>query len=141
MEPETPACELHHLLREADTEPPELQQGEGQGRASVPIVLVLLRWHSCTHVCPSQMFRPCASQVIAKRALACAPGFNCQSTCNMLWSLATGGSRPRGALLDALAARFQSLLGDASAQQMGARMRATERLIMLYTGQEVKATS
>ena len=56
------------------------------------------------------------------RALACASDFNCQSTCNMLWSLATGGSRPRAALLDALAARFQAVMSGASAQQMGAAL-------------------
>ena len=65
-------------------------------------------------------------QVVVKRALACACDFNCQSTCNMLWALATGGSRPRKALLDALAARLQAVMCGASAQQMGAHQRTTQ---------------
>ena len=59
------------------------------------------------------------AQVIADAALGCAADFSCQSTCNMLWSLATGGSKPRAALLDALASRLHALMDGASAQQMG----------------------
>ena len=60
-----------------------------------------------------------AAQVVADAALGCIADFSCQSTCNMLWSLATGGSRWRAALLDALACRLHALMDGASAQQMG----------------------
>jgi hypothetical protein len=78
------------------------------------LCIVRLPLHTATHFA--------LEQVMVRRALACASDFNCQSTCNILWSLATGGSRPRAALLDALAARFQAVMGGASAQQMGAAL-------------------
>jgi len=59
------------------------------------------------------------AQVVIDAALGCMSDFSCQSTCNMLWSLATGGSKPRAALLDALSARLHGLMDGASAQQMG----------------------
>ena len=69
-----------------------------------------------------------SAQVVVDAALACAADFGCQSTCNMLWSLATGGSRPRAALLDALASRLHALMDGASAQQMGATNRPAQCL-------------
>jgi len=70
---------------------------------------------------PSRHCTP--AQVVVDAALGCMSDFSCQSTCNMLWSLATGGTKPRAALLDALASRLHGLMDGASAQQMGGGLR------------------